>query len=180
LLYTGQISEGRAHLDRAIALYDPHKHRLLTTRFGHDIRAAALCFRSWTQWLLGYPDAALADADRSLVDAREIGQTAVLMFSLTTVAVTNILCGKYAAATALADELVELAEEKNTVLFKAWGTIHRGCVSALNGEAAEAIRIIPLGLSASRSTGSRYLVPYFLSHLAWTYAEIGRCDEASR
>jgi predicted ATPase len=63
LLYTGQISEGRAHLDRAIALYDPHKHRLLTTRFGHDIRAAALCFRSWTQWLLGYPDAALADAD---------------------------------------------------------------------------------------------------------------------
>jgi tetratricopeptide (TPR) repeat protein len=180
LLYTGQISEGRAHLDRAIALYDPHKHRLLTTRFGHDIRAAALCFRSWTQWLLGYPDAALADADRSLVDAREIGQTAVLMFSLTTVAVTNILCGKYAAATALADELVELAEEKNTVLFKAWGTIHRGCVSALNGEAAEAIRIIPLGLSASRSTGSRYLVPYFLSHLAWAYAEIGRCDEASR
>jgi len=180
LLYTGNIAEGRAHLDRAIALYDPHQHRLLASRFGHDIRAAALCFRSWTQWLLGYPDAALADAERSLADAREVGQAAVLMFSLTTVAVTNGLCGKYAAATALAEELVPLAEEKSAVLFKAWGIVHCGCASALNGRAAEAIRIIPLGLSASRSTGSKYLVPYFLSHLAWAYAELGRCDEASR
>ena len=156
------------------SLYDPHEHRLLATRFGHDIRSAALCFRSWTQWLLGYPDAALADADRSLRDAREVGQAAALMFSLTTVTVTDILCGKYAAATALADELVALAEKKSTVLLKAWGVIHRGCVSALIGEAAEAIRIIPSGLSASRSTGARYLLPLFLSDLAWAYAELGR------
>ena len=180
LLYVGKIAEGRAHLDRAIALYDPHEHRMLATRFGHDIRAAALCFRSWTQWLLGYPDAALADANRSLSDAREVGQAAVLMFSLTTVTVTTILCGKYATATALADELVALAEEKSTVLFKAWGIIHGGCVSALNGEAAEAIRIIPSGLNTSRSTGARYLVPLFLSNLALAYAELGRFDEASR
>ena len=116
----------------------------------------------------------------SLSDAREVDQAAALMFSLTTVTVTNILCGKYAAATALADELVALAEEKSAVLYKAWGIIHGGCVSALNGEAAEAIRIIPPGLSASRSTGARYLVPLFLSDLAWAYAELGRCDEASR
>jgi predicted ATPase len=180
LLYIGKIAEARAHLDRAIALYDPHEHRLLATRFGHDIRAAALCFRSWTQWLLGCPDAALADADRSLRDAREVGQAAALMFSLTTVTVTNVLCGKYAAATVLADELVALADEKRAVLFKAWGTIHRGCVSALNGEPAEAVRIIPSGLSASQSTGARYLVPMFLSDLAWAYAELGRYDEASR
>jgi predicted ATPase len=102
------------------------------------------------------------------------------MFSLTIVTVTNILCGKYAAAAALADELVALAEEKSAVLYNAWGVIHGGCVSALNGEAAEAIRIIPSALSASRSTGARYLVPLFLTDLAWAYAELGRCDEASR
>jgi predicted ATPase len=102
------------------------------------------------------------------------------MFSLTTVTVTNILCGKYTTATALAEELVALAEEKSTALFNAWGIIHGGCVSALNGEAAEAIRIIPSGLSASRSTGARYLVPLFLSNLAMAYAELCRYDEASR
>jgi class 3 adenylate cyclase/predicted ATPase len=180
LLYVGKIVEGRAHLDRAIALYDPQEHRRLASRFGHDIRAAALCFRSWTQWLLGYPDAALADADRSLSDARAVGQAAALMFSLTTVIVTNILCGNYAATTGLVDDLAALAEEKSTALFQAWGAIHRGCVFALNGKATDAVRIISSGLNASRSTGAKYLVPYFSSHLSLAHAELGQYDEASR
>ena len=33
-------------------------------------------------WLLGYPEAALADANHALKDAREIGQAATLMFAL--------------------------------------------------------------------------------------------------
>ena len=37
LLYTGDIVEGRAHLDRALALYDPAEHRPLATRFAQDI-----------------------------------------------------------------------------------------------------------------------------------------------
>ena len=34
LLQTGDIAEGRAHFDQAIALYDPTQHRPLATRFG--------------------------------------------------------------------------------------------------------------------------------------------------
>jgi hypothetical protein len=33
-------------------------------------------------WLLGYPEAALADIDYALTDAREIGQVATLMYAL--------------------------------------------------------------------------------------------------
>jgi hypothetical protein len=36
LLFTGDIAQGRAHYDRAIALYDPAEHRRLATRFSHD------------------------------------------------------------------------------------------------------------------------------------------------
>jgi hypothetical protein len=35
-----------------------------------------LCFRAWSRWLLGYPEAALADAEHAVKDAREIGQAA--------------------------------------------------------------------------------------------------------
>ena len=59
LFYTGNIIEGRNHLDRAIELYDTHQHRPLATRFGQDIGVPALCFRSLALWVLGYPDAAL-------------------------------------------------------------------------------------------------------------------------
>ncbi len=52
------------------------------TRFGQDVRVSARSYRSWAWWMLGYPAAALVDADRALEDAREIGQAATLMFAL--------------------------------------------------------------------------------------------------
>src|SRR5208282_3621225 len=82
LLCTGEIAEGRAHFDQAIALYDPAEHRPLATRFGQDVRVAILSYRSLALWLLGYPEAALADADHAVSDAREIGQAVTLMFAL--------------------------------------------------------------------------------------------------
>ena len=71
LLHTGDITEGRTYLDHAIALYDPREHRHLATQFGQDIGAASHSWRSIASWLLGYPDAALADAERALKIARE-------------------------------------------------------------------------------------------------------------
>ena len=98
LLFTGDIAEGRAHYDQAIALYDPAEHRPLATRFGQDVRVAILSWRSWALWLLGYPEAALADADHAIKDAREIGHAATLMYALCHASITRIWCGDYAAS----------------------------------------------------------------------------------
>src|SRR5262249_5179453 len=70
LMCTGGIAESRKHYDQAIALYDPVQHRSLAMRFGQDIGVVVLCYRSWTLWLLGYPEAALVDADQALKAAR--------------------------------------------------------------------------------------------------------------
>ena len=180
LLLTGDIAEGRAHFDRAIALYDPAEHRPLATRFGQDIRVAILCFRSLALWLLGYPEAALADADRALKDAREIGQAATLMYALVIASLTHILCGNYAAANALADELVALADEKGALFWKALGMLHQGCVLALTGKASDAVQMITSGITALRSTGATMWMPLYLSYLARAYAELGQFDDAWR
>ena len=111
LLLAGDIVEGRAHFDQALALYDPAEHRPLATRFGHDTAVTALGYRSWTLWLLGYPEAALRVADDALRNAREIGQAATLMHDLFH-PIPYTLCGNRAAAAAQAQELVALAEEK--------------------------------------------------------------------
>ena len=47
-----------------------------------DVGVAILSYRSWALWFLGYPEAALADADQAISDAREIGQAATLMYAL--------------------------------------------------------------------------------------------------
>jgi hypothetical protein len=76
LLVTGKIPASREHLDKAVALYDPVAHRPLASRFGHDRRAAALSHRSLAMWMLGYPEAALADANAAIEHARELDQAA--------------------------------------------------------------------------------------------------------
>jgi predicted ATPase len=178
-LYVGDFVKGRAHLDQAIALYDPSRHRVLATRFGHDILVVLLSL-SWGSWVLGYPEAALADATHALKDAREIGHAASLMFALCVTGPTRIFCGEYAAAIAQSEEVVPLADEKGAALWRAWGMLNKGCVSGLTGEAADAVQTISAGIAAWRSTGSTLWMPFYLSHLAKAYEELGQLDEAWR
>jgi len=180
VLHTGAFVEGRAHLDRAIALYDRGEHRSLATRFGQDVRVAALSYRSLALWMLGYPDAALADADHALEEAREIGQAATLMYALVHALLIHIQCGNYASARAETDELVALANEKNALFWKPQGISMQGCILAVTGKAAEAVQTISPGITAWRTTGSTFWMPLYLSYLAKAYAELGQFENASR
>ena len=174
------IPEAREHYDQAIVLYDPMEHRPLATRFGQDIRVTILSFRSRALWLLGCPDAALADVDQALKDARDIDQAASLMFALDFASFIRVCSGNYAAANVAVGQLVDLADEKGAWFWKALGMLYRGSLSALTGKASEAVQMITSGLAALRSTGALVWVPWYLSYLAKAYAELGQFDDAAR
>jgi class 3 adenylate cyclase/predicted ATPase len=180
LLFTGDIVEGLAHFDQGIALYDPAEHRQLATRFGQDIGVTILGYRSWARWELGYPDAALADSDQALKNAREIGQAATLMNALTFAFSTHVDSGNYATANTLVSELVDLADEKGAVFWKAFGMLNQGRLFALTGKAPNAVHMITSGITAWRSTGGTGWVPLYLSYLARAHAELGQFDDAWR
>jgi predicted ATPase/DNA-binding winged helix-turn-helix (wHTH) protein len=180
LLFTGDISQSRAHYDHAIAAYNPAEHRPLATRFGQDLGVTILSHRSWAQWLLGYPETALRDTYDALKNARETGQAAALMYGLLCATWTHIYCGDYAAANAAVDELIALADEKDASLWKAWGLTTRGWLLALTGKAAEAVHMIASGIAALRSTGTTLWTPLLLSYLARSHAELDQFDNASR
>ena len=178
LLHKGDFAEARAHYDKGIALYDPAEHRSLVTRFGQDSGVAILSFRSWVLWFLGYPEAALADADQAPSDAREIGHVATLMFALSATSFIHILRGDYAIADAQLQELSVLSEEKGALYRKANAIVQQGCVWALTGKAADAVQIIKPTLTAFQSTGATMYMPTWHSQLAMAYAELGQLDNA--
>jgi class 3 adenylate cyclase/predicted ATPase len=178
LMLTGDIAKGREQYDQAFAFYDPAKHRSLATRFGQDVGVSIFVYRALAQWMLGYPDTALADANHALVDARAGGQAGTLMYAQFHTSLTNVLCANYAAATAQSDEVVRLADEKNAAIWKALATMQKGCVLALSGKASEGIQMITSGITTYKSTGSRVYLPIFLAHLARAYAEVGQFDDA--
>ena len=180
LASTGEMTRGRDHLDRAIALYDPAEHRPLAVRFSQDIRVAALSYRAIALWMLGYPEGALADADCAVEDAREVGQAASLMAALTLTSLTQIHCGSYAIANAQLDEVITLSDDKGAVFWKVGAILVQGCLFATTGKPSDAVRAITSGLSSWHATGTTVWIPTFLSFLARAYAELGQFGNASR
>jgi tetratricopeptide (TPR) repeat protein len=152
----------------------------LATRFGQDTRAAASSYRCLALWVLGYPDAALADADHALKDAREIGHAPTLMYALVITSYTLIHCGKIATATKQLDEAAALAAERGASLWQAMVMQNLGCILALTSRASEAVQMITSGITALRSTGGKVFAPWPLSILAKTHAELNQFDNAWR
>ena len=178
LICTGNIVEGRSHYSQALALYDPTEHRLLATRFGQDVAVATLAQRSLALWMLGYPTAALADAEQAMSNARQIGETASLMYAVFWAISVHIVRGNYAKGSALVDELMSVADDAGAVQWSANGMMMRGWISALADQPLAPVQAITSAIMSWRSTGATYWVPLLLVYLARAYAELGHFDEA--
>ena len=153
-LFTGDIAESRVHYDRSIALYDGAKLPLMTGFGGVEARVSALCFRSQSLWMLGYPKAALADAVEAMSRSRAIGHAVTLINTLCLSGRTNILCGNYTTARAELTEGITLSGEKSAIFWNAQATASLGVVSTLVGNATDAVKMIGAGLRDVALNGS--------------------------
>jgi class 3 adenylate cyclase/tetratricopeptide (TPR) repeat protein len=180
LVTTGSPAQARRHQDSAIALYDS-SYRPLSLQFGFDARTGLLGVRSYALWLLGYPEAALADADQGLKEAREIDHAGNLFPALNNAIITHFLSGDYATVETLANELFALAEEQaSAAQWEPVGILYRGWGFAGAGRAGEAVQLIPSALAAYRSTGATFGNPATLSSLAKSHADLRQFDDALR
>jgi class 3 adenylate cyclase/predicted ATPase len=176
LLLTGELAKSGTHYDQVVAVYDPAEHRRLATRFGQDGRVSALSFRSWTRWLLGFPDAARADTAHALKEAREIGLATTLMWSLFHASLTHLFCGNYTTANSQLDELVALAEEKGSLHWKVSAMRAQSCIMAMTGDASRAVQT----MTSIPSTGATLHAPFYLTYMARAYAQLGKIQDAWR
>ena len=81
LFYFGELSEAQAHLDQAIALYDPQTRRPLAFL---DHGVTCLSIAAYTLWVRGYPDQALQRRQAALTLAQELLHPFSLGFALQT------------------------------------------------------------------------------------------------
>jgi tetratricopeptide (TPR) repeat protein len=150
VLHTGNIAQGRAHYDQALALGGQ-----LTTRLHFSELVQTLSLRSFALWLLGHPEAALKDLDNALRDARKIGHANDLLYALLFGAWFHTVCDRnYEAAKAVTNELVALGDKTGAVAWRVQGMINHGCVLAVTGKFSEAVQLISSGLSARKSIGA--------------------------
>jgi hypothetical protein len=111
--------------------------------------------RAIALWMLGYPEAAVADADRAIKDARAIGHATSLIYALAMADLTHMLRGNFMVEDRR--ELAALAYEKGSLF---WNTVARSIEArhlALTGYSANSLPMMIAARNAFRSTGANFL-----------------------
>jgi predicted ATPase len=145
-----------------------------------DAKTISLAYLSWTNWLLGLPEAGLRAAHCAVKYARTPNQAATLMFALSLTAFTYFLCGRHSVAMSQVDELACLSEEKGAEQWKSYVLIQRSCVLAACDRASEAVTNLATGINFWRSTGATADIPLFQALLAGSQARLGQFEAAAQ
>jgi class 3 adenylate cyclase/predicted ATPase len=178
LLFRADFVGALPHLRRAITLYDPAKHRALAIS-AYDPCVACRGFIAWTLLFQGYPDQALSEIERALVEAPVLGHPHTVAFSLHVSCLFCQVRGDWDQLAGRSAELVALAAEQGFAHVLATGTFFRGWTMLAAGEPSDhAILEMQHGLSAKQATGAQLKVPYYLGLLAEAHQRRGDLREA--
>jgi adenylate cyclase len=157
----------------ALSLYDPERHRQLTT-FGGDARINPLSYAAATLWVLGYPDQALKRSNEAIELAHALSHPHDLAFAEAFSSLFQQLRRDARATQAAAERLIALSVEHGFTFWSSQATIIRGCAITEQGRNEAGIAQMQEGLAALRAAGPR---PQYLRFLAKACIETGRLDE---
>jgi predicted ATPase len=178
IFWSGELGLARAHLEQAIAFYDPEWGRAAAFRHGEDCASASHMFLARVLWHLGYPDAALRYAERAVAIAREISHPFSLAAALSWAAALHQLRGEAGRTRDVAEEDLALTMEQIIPFFGAQAMVLRGWALAEQGQCEEGIAGIRQGIDAYCATGANLENSHWLVLLAEACGKAGRIDEA--
>jgi predicted ATPase len=167
LLYLGDLSSARPHLERGVALYDPQQHQaLIFARGGADAGVGIQTQLALLLWQLGYSSRARAEMHDALTLAHKLSHPFSLVFALYFTAELHQRCGEAQATREQAEAVITLCREQGFPYWLAAGTILRGWALAEQGQGEEGIAQMRQGLAAYRATGAELERTYYLALLA--------------
>jgi len=176
--FMGEFLPAREHLENAITLYDPERHRPLILRYGgFDAGVRCLSHGAWTLWQLGYPEQALKRGNEALALAQALSNPFELAFAEGFLRALHQFRQDARAAQENAEDVIAFCAEHGFSQLLAYATLVRGWVMAEQGRNEEGITQIQEGLAALRAIGTELDRPYFLCLLAEAYMQAGRFDD---
>jgi DNA-binding winged helix-turn-helix (wHTH) protein/tetratricopeptide (TPR) repeat protein len=173
--FLGRFPKSRELLERVLPLLDADgaNRRPL---FGEDKRVFVRSQLSWTLWMLGCADQALARANQAQALARELEHPFSLAFAAYFRGTLCMFRREYVNVLAAVDALESVADEHGFAFFRSMGCMLRGSALAFQGEVA-------LGLATFQRAWSLSADPigiatFFAFLWAQTLARAGRPGEA--
>jgi class 3 adenylate cyclase/predicted ATPase len=179
--YSGSHADAQKHVDQGFALYRPDEHHAHAFVYaGHDPGVCALSLGALNLWLLGYPDQACKQCEKSRALAKELEHTHSLAWGFGYPAMVYASCEDRNKAEERAEELITLSKEHGFPHWLSVGIATHGWALSMDGRHSEAIAIILEALSLLHESGFLFMKPYELAVLGEACLKAGQTEEGLR
>ncbi len=131
--FAGNYIEARAHLEKAVAIFDPERDRDLAFRFGQDVGVSATVYLAMALWPLGQVDRAREIADATAARIAKLSHLATSTYGLMHCAMFEIVGRKVDRAAPLAKALSSVAHEHGIALWVAFGAFLEAWAESRSG-----------------------------------------------
>jgi len=154
LFSLGELLSAKEHCERGRALYDPKQHRRHAFLYGgHDPGVCCGTHAAQVLWLLGYPDQALQEIQKTLSLGRKLSHPYSLAYALLWCAKVHKLRGEKEVVQEMTEEAMVLATEQGFPRWLTLGTILRGWLSVEHGSMEQGIEQLRQALLTAASIG---------------------------
>jgi predicted ATPase len=177
LFWRGEFASARAHLEQAIARYDPQQHRSLAFTYGMHAGVPTRGFAAHVLWYLGYPDRALEAMYEALSIAAELTHPLTAVMINVFAAWMRAYRREPHLVQGPAESALKLAREQQLAFFVAHAMVLQGWARVRQGEGEQAIADIRRGIAAYRATGAELETSYWFALLAEACATFGAVEE---
>lgn len=169
LAFQGFIREGMEHLDLALARYDPEHYRARAFRLGNDPGVICLNVSALIMWMQGFPIRAIERANQAIALARQIDHPYSLAYALYHTSLLSLWMREPETAKRHAQEVLEIAEEHDFLVWRAVAScLHGGAIAGL-GHLEEGLAQVTHGINLYKGMNSP---PTFWPMLLHIQAEV--------
>jgi predicted ATPase/class 3 adenylate cyclase len=145
--FMGETEAGQAHLDRAVALFDPVQHGSSRFRLGPNPGVVANAISALQYWVDGRPDFAAKRAASALDLAAQLRHPYTLAYATFHVGLLELWRGRREIAQGRANEVLAIADEHDYQIWRALGLVLAGVTAAGLGHPEEGLERTDQGIA---------------------------------
>ncbi len=178
--FLGELVQCVQHANALLARYDPVRDLGIADLVNHDPKTIALMYRASAEWLLGFPDRAVATTELGIAHAGERQHPFDWCWARF-FGTLQVYCprGDLDRAAALIVEMDNYATEQRLLFFKdIYIPMLRALCVAWAGRYAEGLVACERALQQWLGAGSGIVVPYIKAAVAESAVRCNRQDEA--
>src|SRR4029450_11704833 len=147
IAFRGDVSTGLDHLERAIALFDPHRHQPGPLRLGPSSGVSSHTTSALLLWLLGSPDRATERAARAVELAEQLNHPFTLAYTGFHAGLLDLWRREFELVQARGSGVLEVAEEHDYPIWRALGLALEGVAMTGLGRAEEGLARLDRGIA---------------------------------